>query len=168
MAQRREGPSGSRVARHRGAPTRPSADPGAADALRRHAEVLQSSLDAIFTTTPEGAIVSWNPAAERLYGHRAAAVIGQPVELLVPPERAAELPRLLDGLRRGGRPDPFEYVVTRPDGRAVGISLSLSPIPNPRGGLTGVLAISRDITAHARVEAQLRMALGQLAQAEAP
>jgi PAS domain S-box-containing protein len=166
MAQRREGPSGSRVARHRGALTRPSADPGAADALRRHAEVLQSSLDAIFTTTPEGAIVSWNPAAERLYGHRAAAVIGQPVELLVPPERAAVLPRLLDGLRRGGRPDPFEYVVTRPDGRAVGISLSLSPIPNPRGGLTGVLAISRDITAHARVEAQLRMALGQLAQAE--
>jgi PAS domain S-box-containing protein len=144
----------------------PTAEPGAADTLRRHAELLQSSSDAIFTTTPEGSIVTWNPAAERLYGHRATAVIGQPLELLVPPERAAELPRLLDGLRRGSRPDPFEYVVTRPDGRAVGISLSLSPIPNARGGLAGVLAISRDITAHTKAEEQLRKALGQLAQAE--
>src|SRR5712692_928164 len=166
MAQRREDPTGSRPGRHRGMLARPSAEPGAADTLHRHAELLQSSSDAIFTTTPEGAIVSCNPAAERLYGHRATAVIGQPFELLAPPERAAELARLLDGLRRGGRPDPVEYVVTRADGRAVGISLSLSPIPNSRGGLAGVLAISRDITAHTRAEEQLRKALSQLAQAE--
>jgi PAS domain S-box-containing protein len=166
MAQRREDSTGSRAGRHRGVLARPAADPGAADTLHRHAELLQSSCDAIFTTTPEGAIVSWNPAAERLYGHRATAVIGQQFELLVPPERAAELPRLLDGLRRGGLPDPLEYVVTRPDGRAVGISLSLSPIPNARGGLAGVLAIGRDITTHTRAEEHLRKALGQLAQAE--
>jgi PAS domain S-box-containing protein len=166
MAQRREDPTGSRPGRHRGMLARPSAEPGAADTLHRHAELLQSSSDAIFTTTPEGAIVSCNPAAERLYGHRATTVIGQPFELLAPPERAAELARLLDGLRRGGRPEPVEYVVTRPDGRAVGISLSLSPIPNSRGGLAGVLAISRDITAHTRAEEQLRKALSQLAQAE--
>src|SRR5229473_1880135 len=166
MAQRREDPTGSRPGRQRGMLAHPSAEPGAADTLHRHAELLQSSSDAIFTTTPEGAIVSCNPAAERLYGHRATAVIGQPFELLAPPERAAELARLLDGLRRGGRPDPVEYVVTRPDGRAVGISLSLSPIPNSRGGLAGVLAISRDITAHTRAEEQLRKALSQLAQAE--
>ncbi|HEX9486553.1 MAG TPA: PAS domain S-box protein [Gemmatimonadales bacterium] len=166
MAQRREDPTGSRPGRQRGMLAHPSAEPGAADTLHRHAELLQSSSDAIFTTTPEGAIVSCNPAAERLYGHRATAVIGQPFELLAPPERAAELARLLDGLRRGGRPDPVEYVVTRPDGRAVGISLSLSPIPNSRGGLAGVLAISRDITAHTRAEEQLRKVLSQLAQAE--
>lgn len=166
MARRREDATGSRAGRHADRLGRSTAEPGAADALRRHAELLQSSSDAIFTTTPDGAIVSWNPAAERLYGHRASAVIGQPFELLVPPERAAALPRLFDGLRRGGRPDPFEYVVTRPDGRAVGISLSLSPIPNTRGGLAGVLAISRDITAHTRAEEQLRRALAQLAQAE--
>jgi len=166
MAQRREDLSGSPAGRHRGLAARPTAEPGAADTLRRHAELLQSSSDAIFTTTPEGAIVSWNPSAERIYGHRATAVIGQPFELLVPPERAAEVPRLLDGLRRGGRPDPLEYVVTRPDGHRVGISLSLSPIPNARGGLAGVLAISRDITAHTQAEEQLRTALGQLAQAE--
>jgi PAS domain S-box-containing protein len=166
MAQRREHPSGSPAGRHRGALAHPTAEPGAADTLRRHAEVLQSSSDAVFTTTPDGAIVSWNPAAERLYGHRATAVIGQPFELLVPPERAAEVPHLLDGLRQGGRPDPLEYRATRPDGRAVGISLTLSPIPSARGGLAGVLAISRDITAHTRAEEQLRTALGQLAQAE--
>jgi PAS domain S-box-containing protein len=166
MAQRREDPSGSPGGRHPGALARAIADPSTADALHRHAEVLQSSSDAIFTTTPEGAIVSWNPAAERLYGHRATVVLGQPFELLVPRERAAEVPRLLDRLRRGGRPDPVEYLVTRPDGRAVGISLSLSPIPNAGGGLAGVLAISRDITAHTRAEEQLRKALDQLAQAE--
>jgi PAS domain S-box-containing protein len=166
MAQRREDPSGSPAERHRGVLARATGEPVAADTLRRHAELFQSSSDAIFTTTPEGAIVSWNPAAERLYGHRAAAVIGQPFGLLVTPERAAELPRALDELRRGGRPDPFEYVVTRPDGRAVGISLSVSPIPGPRGDLAGVLAISRDITAHTQAEDQLRTALGQLARAE--
>jgi PAS domain S-box-containing protein len=128
--------------------------------------MAQRREDAIFTTTPDGVIVTWNPAAEQLYSHRATAVIGQPFELLLPPECAVEVPRLLDGLRRGGRPDPFECVVTRPDGGAVGISLSLSPIPNAHGGITGALAISRDITAHARADEQLRRALGQLAQAE--
>jgi PAS domain S-box-containing protein len=162
MAQRREDPTSSCAGLQRGTRARPVA----ADALRRHADLLQASPDAIFTTTPAGSIASWNPAAERLYGHRAATVIGQPFELLVPPERAAALPRLLDRLRRGGRLEPFEYAITRPDGRAVGISLSLSPIPDARGGLAGVLAISRDITAHTRAEEQLRKALGQLAQAE--
>lgn len=166
MAQRRDDPSGSRPGHQPDMVPRPIADPAVADLLRRHADLLESSCDAIFTTTGEGSITSWNPAAERLYGHRAGGVVGQPFELLVPPERAGELSRALAGLRRGGRPDSFEYVATRPDGRAVGISLSLSPIPDARGGVAGVLAISRDITAHIRAEEQLRKALGQLARAE--
>src|SRR5260370_8689457 len=146
MAQRRQDPGRWPAECRRGVLAGATGELVAADTLRRYAELFQASSDAIFTTTPEGAIVSWNPAAERLYGHRAAAVIGQPFGLLVTPERAAELPRALDELRRGGRPDPFEYVLTRPDGRAVGISLTVSPIPAPRGALSGVLPISTYIT----------------------
>src|SRR5260370_20547609 len=106
MAQRRQDPSGSPAERHRGVLARATGELVAADTLRRYAELFQSSSDAIFTTTPEGAIVSWNPAAERLYGHRAAAVNGPPFRLLVTPQRPGQLPPALADAPTGGRPSP--------------------------------------------------------------
>ena len=54
-------------------------------AERRLAAIVQSSDDAIFSVTADGLIEDWNPAAERLYGFRAAEIVGKHVELTAPP-----------------------------------------------------------------------------------
>jgi PAS domain S-box-containing protein len=51
------------------------------------AAIVESSDDAIMGKTLDGAIVSWNPGAERMYGYKAKEMVGKPVSLLVPPDR---------------------------------------------------------------------------------
>src|SRR5207247_1251437 len=65
------------------------------------ASIVRSSEDAIIARTMEGTIVSWNGAAERLYGYSAEEAEGMGVAKLVPPDRADELPRIFRALERG-------------------------------------------------------------------
>ena len=65
------------------------------------AAIVESSDDAIVSKTLDGTITSWNPAAERLFGYTAAEVIGRPVSLLAAPDRANEMPAILERIRRG-------------------------------------------------------------------
>jgi PAS domain S-box-containing protein len=69
------------------------------------AAIVESSDDAIISKTLEGTITSWNRAAEILYGYAAAEAVGQPISLIIPPERPSELPAIMERLRRGERID---------------------------------------------------------------
>jgi PAS domain S-box-containing protein len=56
-----------------------------AEAQSAHlAAIVDSSDDAIIAKTLQGPITSWNPAAERMYGYRAAETLGQHLNLLCP------------------------------------------------------------------------------------
>ncbi len=55
------------------------------------AAIVESSDDAIVGKTLDGVILSWNAAAERMYGFAAEEVLGRRISLIVPPERAREL-----------------------------------------------------------------------------
>ena len=71
--------------------TRDITDRKAADELaRRLADIVEHSEDAVISQDLDGRITSWNPAAERMYGHAAAEAIGQPIRLIIPPEREHE------------------------------------------------------------------------------
>src|ERR671921_1816915 len=50
----------------------------------RYRTVLDAAFDAIVTITPDGIVRWFNRGAERIFGHRAEEVIGQPVTLLMP------------------------------------------------------------------------------------
>ena len=54
--------------------------------------IVESSDDVILSKTLEGIITSWNKGAERIYGYSAEEAVGQPVSMLVPPERPNEIP----------------------------------------------------------------------------
>ncbi len=130
------------------------------------AAIVQSSLDAIIGRTLDGVITSWNPAAERMFGHTVAQAVGQPITLIVPPDRRDEEVAVVDRLGRGERVEHFETVRQTRDGRALTVSLALSPLADAAGTLIGVAAIARDVTAQRRAEEEITRSLDRLARTE--
>ncbi|HEY7035462.1 MAG TPA: PAS domain S-box protein [Thermomicrobiales bacterium] len=111
------------------------------------AAIVESSADAIVARTLDGIITSWNAGAEHLYGYPAAEVIGRPMAILIPPERAGELAENIDQIRRGERVPVYETERLRRDGSRVAVSVGVSPIVDAGGKVVGAATISRDITA---------------------
>ena len=117
------------------------------------AAILSSTDDAIVGKTPDGVITSWNPAAERIYGYRAEEIVGQPMTILCPPDRAGEIKEILDRIGRGERVEHHETVRRRKDGSTVPMSVTVSPICDENGRLIGASSIARDITMQEQVRA---------------
>lgn len=59
------------------------------------ASVVHATDDSVIVTSPDGTIQSWNPGAERLYGHTAEEAVGQHVSLVMSDEQTARLPDIL-------------------------------------------------------------------------
>jgi PAS domain S-box-containing protein len=121
------------------------------------ASIVESSDDAIIGTNLDAITTSWNKGAERLFGYLAEETIGNPVAILIPPERKFEEYAILSRIRRGDRVDHFETVRQRKDGTLIDISLTISPIRGADGKVVGASGISRDITERKRSEAQMSM-----------
>ena len=99
--------------------------------------IVESSDDAIISKTLEGTIVSWNKGAERLYGYSAEEVKGHPVSILMPPERADDFPEIMAKLKRGAHVEHHETQRMHKDGTIIDVSLTISPIKNNAGEITG-------------------------------
>lgn len=119
------------------------------------ADVVDSSNDAIFSRTPDGTIVSWNKAAERLFGYSAAEAIGKNFEMLVPPEERSVTHLLRERADRGEPFSDFETARTRKDGTRVDVSLSASPIRDDSGKVVGVSINAHDISERKEAERRL-------------
>jgi PAS domain S-box-containing protein len=143
---------------------------GALSALGESQELLrgivESSDDAIITKTLKGIITSWNPGAQRLFGHTAQQAIGQPMLMLIPPERAAEEPVILSRIARGERVDHFETVRVRADGTRIDISATISPLKDADGRIVGASKIARDISERKAQERKLQAQLARLSLLE--
>jgi PAS domain S-box-containing protein len=120
------------------------------------AAVVETSSDAIILSDPELRIVSWNAAAQRMFGWSAAEAVGQPVTLIVPAERQRETLRNTGQLKQGEAPPAFETVRKARDGRLLDVQISLSGVYDAEGRLQLVAGIFRDITERKRAEAALR------------
>jgi PAS domain S-box-containing protein len=120
------------------------------------AAIVESSDDAIFTKTLDGRLLSWNRAAERMYGYTTEEVIGKPVSLLLPPDRPEELTRILQGIRNGERVDHLETIRRAKDGHLVHVSLTIAPIRDAEGKIVAASTTARDITQRIMAEGALR------------
>jgi PAS domain S-box-containing protein len=122
------------------------------------AAIVDCSEDAIISKTVNGIIRSWNAGAERLFGYSSAEAVGQPITLIIPPERFAEERYILDRLMRGERIEHYETVRVSRQGRRLDISLTVSPIRDGDGRIVGASKVARDITDRKRSEEALREA----------
>ncbi|THI87067.1 MAG: MEKHLA domain-containing protein [Nitrospira sp. CG24A] len=120
------------------------------------AAIVTSSADAIISKDLQGMVRSWNRAAERLFGYTAEEMIGQPVSLLIPPDRKDEEPAILKQIERGETIEQYETIRRRKDGTDLQISLTVSPLIDSHGRVIGASKIARNITEQKRIEAALR------------
>jgi PAS domain S-box-containing protein len=117
-----------------------------AEEAERLAAIVESSDDAIISTALDGTIRSWNPGAERLYGYSADEMEGQSIAKLVPSDRLNEVEHNLSMVVRARSITEYHTVRVGKEGRHIDVSLSVSPMRDEQGLVTGASGIHRDIS----------------------
>ena len=127
--------------------------------------IVEASGDAIYVYDFDGNILTWNRAAEELYGFGAQEIIGRPAETIVPPDRRAELREIIK--TSGDAANVFRNLETtrmRRNGSVFPALLTISPIRDDSGQAVALSVIARDITERKRAENELRRANQDLEQ----
>src|SRR5260221_13586275 len=114
--------------------------------------VVESSNDAIITTSLGGTMTGWNRAAERLFGFTAAEAAGNRIDIIVPPDKHAEVRENLCRVSKGEAIEHHETLRLRKDGSEIDVSLGISPIRSAAGEIVGASKTARDITESKRTE----------------
>lgn len=118
--------------------------------------IVESSDDAIISKTVKGVVASWNRGAERIFGYTADEIIGQPMMMIIPPERQHEEPEILARIERGEKVDHFETQRLHRDGHLIDVSVTISPLCDSFGRVIGASKIARDISKSKAAEAEIQ------------
>src|SRR4029077_16204073 len=117
----------------------------AGPALRQAAMLVESSADAIIGNTSNGAITTWNRAAERLYGYSPLEMLGKNIALLLPKDRIGELDDVLGSAGRGGGAQRYEAKRVHKHGGLIDGASTGSRIQDLDGTIVGTSTIARNI-----------------------
>jgi PAS domain S-box-containing protein len=101
------------------------------------ARIVEDSEDAILSKSLDGTILTWNPAAQQLFGYTAEEMVGQPVTILFPADRLDEEKKILARIRAGERIRHYETVRLKKSGEEIDVSLAISPIRDHTGAIVG-------------------------------
>lgn len=135
------------------------------DEARRRAEhtsrllasIIESSSDAIISRDLDGIVTSWNRGAELTYGYAAEEMIGKSLAALVPPDQRGREDEVMQRIRAGEAPEPYETIRRRKDGSLIDVSVTISPVRDDAGNVIGASKIARNISE--RKQAQARQEL---------
>jgi len=117
--------------------------------------IVNSSNDAIISTTLDGIIKTWNVGAERILGYSAEETIGKHVMDLKPLELHEEEMMILETVKNGNSIENFESKRIKKNGDLIDVSLTISPIKDSLGNVVGTSGSMRDITERKKTEAEL-------------
>lgn len=129
---------------------------------QRLAAIVESSEDAIISKDLSGTIITWNRAAERLFGYTAAEAIGRPILMLIPDDRRQEEDAILASIRSGTPVARYETLRKRKDGTLVPIALTVSPLRDRSGRIIGASKIARDISDQVRIREHQTLVLNEM------
>jgi len=131
--------------------------------FKKHAEeqshlaaIVENTDDAIISKTLDGVITSWNAGAGKIYGYSAPDIIGRNFSLLTLPDNTEDIWLILEKIQRGELVSSYQTIHRRKDGERVNVSITISPVKDADGRVTGASTIARDITEQIRGEEALR------------
>ncbi len=132
------------------------------------AALVDATQDAIITTTLKGIVTSWSQRAERTYGYSAEEMVGRSVSVLFPADAISQREDAMSEVAKGRRFTLSDVVRIRKDGRLIDVSVSLSPVRDKNGRITGITGVTKDVSEQKLLErqfheAQKMEAVGRLA-----
>ncbi len=130
--------------------------------IKRLANIVESSDDAIISKDLNSIISSWNKGAEKMYGYSAHEMIGKHISILMTPSEWKKVSKLVEEVKRGKSIAQYETKRLRKDGSEIHVSITLSPIKNYEGKIAGISVIARDISKRKKAEEQLKETIDEL------
>jgi two-component system, cell cycle sensor histidine kinase and response regulator CckA len=127
----------------------------AREAQAQLAAIVTSTGDAVTSCRSDGTVLTWNPAAERLFGYTAKEIAGRSVYSLAPPEYEMEARAAVSRVCRGELVSTYETDRLTKTGRSVRVAVTPSPIRGANDRVVGFAAIYRDVTRQTEAEAAL-------------
>lgn len=112
----------------------------------RLASIATAALEALIGVDRNGTIETWNRAATMLLGYEDEDVIGQPISILVPVDQRTSQDARIAEVFQGETIRHFDSEVQHKDGRIIPVSISLAPIIDSRGRVTGLVVAAHDIS----------------------
>jgi two-component system cell cycle sensor histidine kinase/response regulator CckA len=123
------------------------------------AAIVECAQDAIIGCSLDGTILSWNRAAEELYGHPSVAAIGRPLSILKPTSEGDTLGGILARVGEPERVARFDDAHLRADGTLVDVSMVVSPILDASRRVVGASVRACEIGEPDRTDAEFRSLL---------
>lgn len=129
--------------------------------------LVQSMGEALVSFTPEGKILTWNAAAERIFGYQRPEIVGKPVSMLVPDSLVAESDGHVQQVLRGQALRGLETTRLRKGGVAFPAEIGYAPVRGADERILAISALVRDLEEQKSLESQLAQskqfeALGRL------
>lgn len=118
--------------------------------------LVATTSDAVLSYDLDGRILTWNRAAEKLYGYTAQEALGQSLEFLYPPNWPHSIGYYRDQILLG-KLTSFEATRIAKNGTARLVWISCAPVRGPHGDFISVSNIHRDITDVRKAEEARKM-----------
>ncbi|OGW48841.1 MAG: hypothetical protein A2Z50_03190 [Nitrospirae bacterium RBG_19FT_COMBO_42_15] len=117
----------------------------------KYRTLVENATDAITCIDLNGIVISWNSAAEKLYGYLKEEVMDKKIPI-IPEGKGSELPMFFESVIKGNIISNFETKRMRKDGSLIDVSLTISPVKDEAGEIIGFSSISRDTTEKKHLE----------------
>lgn len=112
--------------------------------VRKLADIVSHSVDAIISTDKNDIVTSWNKGAEKLLGYSYEEILGKSMDVLWPKPIAHEHSRIIGSIINGNSKENYETLKRKKDGTLIDVNLSIFPLIDQKGKVKGVSRIMRD------------------------
>jgi PAS domain S-box-containing protein len=100
---------------------------------------------AVIVTNREGTITDWNSGAEECFGYRREEAIGQPLDILAPPDRTDEQRDIMRRVAHGEQVCRPETIRQHKTGRSIDVRLTVFPLRDAAGIAIGAITVAHDL-----------------------
>lgn len=120
--------------------------------------LIQSVAEAIISFSQDGRILTWNAAAEKMFGHARSEIVGQPFQRLIPPSRAGELEQAMAQVASGQVVRDIPTTRLRKNGQEFPVTITYAPIRGSDDRVLAYSALIRDLAEQQNLERRLEHA----------